>query len=496
MKQKSERVNPPSGESVLEEEKAQSKSEGNDRDISARDVIENNSRLIRGYPEEIQAIKDELQRELGSIEGFDSHKPVVATGHQAIFFHPGILAKETMAADIAALSGANALTIVLDNDPSELFFTYPVFRPDTAPYRGGEARVEEIRVEKLSVSLGRSFMGRKLINRAQGELWEKMASTMPNHLKGRLSQKTLEQVEASFDTCLRLRESYGDLADYITHCRLQDPPMQKYNIIPVKVSFLTKTRAWAMFCETIIRNHEKFRREYNGALESYRRERHVKNHAQPAPNLMDGEIPFWSYYEETGGREKTFYGESLKGTRGDKGGVGERILLPRAVTLSLFLRLFLSDLFIHGMGGQKYDIVTNRIVTQFYGVEPPKFLVKSRTLKLSLDPSSPLNGVQAMEALSRWRERYRNFEYHGEKMLDEGHPLRVERQMLIREFHESEGSKLRLHQSLEENRRHILSELNQLDKKFRLQEKEIRRLRRDTRALNDRAMPYFFYDWQ
>jgi len=48
---------------------------------------------------------------------------------------------------------------------------------------------------------------------------------------------------------------------------------------------------------------------------------------------------------------------------------------PKALLLTLFNRLFISDLFIHGLGGAKYDMVTDEIIIEFFKVEPPHFLV-------------------------------------------------------------------------------------------------------------------------
>ena len=50
----------------------------------------------------------------------------------------------------------------------------------------------------------------------------------------------------------------------------------------------------------------------------------------------------------------------------------------------MYARLFLCDLFIHGIGGGKYDEVTDNIIRRYYGVEPPAYLVLSATLHLPL----------------------------------------------------------------------------------------------------------------
>src|SRR5258707_1180427 len=56
----------------------------------------------------------------------------------------------------------------------------------------------------------------------------------------------------------------------------------------------------------------------------------------------------------------------------------------RALTTTLYARLFLADLFIHGIGGGKYDGLTDELMREFYGGEPPRFLVLSATRRLPL----------------------------------------------------------------------------------------------------------------
>jgi len=56
----------------------------------------------------------------------------------------------------------------------------------------------------------------------------------------------------------------------------------------------------------------------------------------------------------------------------------------RALTNTLYARLFLSDLFLHGIGGGKYDELTDELIRRFYGVEPPAFLILSAYLCYSL----------------------------------------------------------------------------------------------------------------
>ena len=46
-------------------------------------------------------------------------------------------------------------------------------------------------------------------------------------------------------------------------------------------------------------------------------------------------------------------------------------LRTRALTTTLFSRFLLGDLFIHGIGGAKYDELGDEIARRFFGIEPP-----------------------------------------------------------------------------------------------------------------------------
>jgi len=46
--------------------------------------------------------------------------------------------------------------------------------------------------------------------------------------------------------------------------------------------------------------------------------------------------------------------------------------------------MFVADLFIHGVGGGRYDQVTDEVVRHYFGVEPPSFAVASLTVMLPL----------------------------------------------------------------------------------------------------------------
>jgi len=88
---------------------------------------------------------------------------------------------------------------------------------------------------------------------------------------------------------------------------------------------------------------------------------------------------------------------------------------PKALLLTLYNRLFISDLFIHGVGGAKYDLVTDEIIREFFKVAPPHFLVISCTLYLNFK-SSP---VISDSKISTLKKKIRDLEFNSERYVDE-----------------------------------------------------------------------------
>jgi hypothetical protein len=80
---------------------------------------------------------------------------------------------------------------------------------------------------------------------------------------------------------------------------------------------------------------------------------------------------------------------------------------------TLFARLFLGDLFLHGLGGAKYDQVTEAIIERFFGVKPPGSMTLTATLRL------PIARQQVTPGDARRVEHdLRELAFHGERYLE------------------------------------------------------------------------------
>jgi hypothetical protein len=170
--------------------------------------------------------------------------------------------------------------------------------------------------------------------------------------------------------------------------------------------------SFRFFLVFLLESLPEFLAVYNGVLAEYRRERRIRSTAHPAPDLaVEGEwreAPFWIWTAEDPRRRRLFArqtGKEIDIT--DRGKIEVRLpggnpeaaverlaelrrggvkIRSRALTTTLWARLFLGDLFIHGIGGGNYDRMTDRIIERFFKVPPPEFLVLSATLHLPINP--------------------------------------------------------------------------------------------------------------
>jgi hypothetical protein len=181
-----------------------------------------------------------------------------------------------------------------------------------------------------------------------------------------------------------------------------------------------------------------FHDTYNEVVRAYRREHGIRSRNHPVPDLaVEGdwlEAPFWAWRSGQTRRSRLF----VKRTRDTwtlRLGASEGPQLPaaqperaveawraleaqgvkirsRALTTTLFARLFLADLFIHGIGGGIYDELTDLILESYFALPAPAFLVLSATILLPL-PRYP----EASAVWRRCRRELRDLTYKPEQFL-------------------------------------------------------------------------------
>jgi hypothetical protein len=194
------------------------------------------------------------------------------------------------------------------------------------------------------------------------------------------------------------------------------------------------------FASHVLAQLPRFREVHNQVLAQYRRVNRVRSRSHPVPELAerDGwlEAPFWIWRTGDQRRRHVFArqaGRELQLSDGENVFATLRLspdmdaccavealqgLAPqglhfrtRALTTTLFARLCLGDLFIHGIGGAKYDEMTDRIIARFFRLEPPPFMTLTATLHLPPGQTPTPSG----EDLLRLRHRLRDVQYNADR---------------------------------------------------------------------------------
>jgi hypothetical protein len=182
-------------------------------------------------------------------------------------------------------------------------------------------------------------------------------------------------------------------------------------------------------------NGPRFAACYNRALASYRRANRIRGTRHPIPDLIQiedrYELPLWAQPKK-GARQRLFVARSgdllrLYAAADEIGAFSaaenssrEELqkefngwrLRPRALTLTMWLRLLLADLFVHGIGGAKYDRISDAIMVDYYGVTPPHFACVSATMRLDLP-----GYATTAEAVRRLRHAVRDLRFNPQRNL-------------------------------------------------------------------------------
>ena len=319
----------------------------------------------------------------------DDDRLIVMTGHQPELYHPGVWVKVFLVQRLAEETGACGLDLVVDTDAAG---TVELVAPCLTP----EVRV--CRSVLTEAPPGAAYVQTPVPDeRARAAFRSGGVEAL-----GTLASPALARHFSTF--CDALDEAAGtvdDLGSLMTRARRAYERPAGTDYLELPVSRQATARAMRRFAASILSDAERFRAVLNDALARFRRSTGTRSAAQPFPDLgRDGdrvEVPFWlldngvrhPVYVDDDGR---LFGDGrevarLGGSRESAYEALERadlLLAPKALTLTLFQRLCVADLFVHGTGGGRYDRVTDAVIEAYFGITPPAYAVASMTLLLPL----------------------------------------------------------------------------------------------------------------
>jgi len=346
---------------------------------------------------------------------------VVVTGHQPEFYHTGVWAKDFLLQRMRDEYGATGVDLVVDSDTFDsVHVTVPCLIEGARRCR-----------QYLSVGWADTCFACAPVP-SEGDIETFCGAT--SHALTSLNPPSLSRHFDRF--CHGLREAAlrsANLAELVTGARRRfEGELTDYLELPVTIA--ARAEPVLRFAADILVDAVRFADTYNRELADYRRLHGVRSAAHPFPDLdVRGdsvEVPFWLVSDD---------GRSPARVRSVPEGIElissdapvavlpsepQRaffalldtpvILAPRGLILTLFTRAFFADLFIHGVGGERYDRVTDAVAKSWWGIDLPLFAVASLTMHLPL-------GVQAVTAedIAAIEHRLRRLEHNPDEVLQE-----------------------------------------------------------------------------
>ncbi len=346
---------------------------------------------------------------------------IIMSGHQPTLYHPGVWYKNFALSQLGQRLNCLAINLVVDNDICGVAsIRVPQFDGDHVVYKmlavdapGDNIPFEERGIADRSVfdSFGRRAAEaiRPIVDRPiANQLWPKTVPFADGSSLGTAISKGRHQLEAA--------------------CGL--------TTLEVPISQVATTSAFAKFAHAIVTDIELFSAVYNESLIEYRSLHKIRSNSHPVPALerVDDwhETPFWIWEKSNPVRRSLFVkqrGQAI--VVSDKRKLRHELpansfesafielsnfgiaIRPKALMTTMFTRLALCDLFIHGIGGSEYDQLTDQIIREFFGIEPPEYMTLTATMKL--DPRlAEINRQQILEAEKMLRE----LEFHPEVYLN------------------------------------------------------------------------------
>lgn len=356
-------------------------------------------------------LRGQARSELAAQIDIDPSLLWIATGHQSEMHHGGVWFKDAATAALADAMGAVAIHIVADLDVAR-HATLPIPRVDAA---GGVT----IRHAPLAEIIGAQCPAQLPAPgpEAVAAMVRRVCESMPDR--------------GVFDTWAGRAASVagdGTLAEWITRSRRAVNETMGLTVRDASWSDMARGPSFARFIVDIVLNHERMFDLHAAALNTHRAQYGITDPTQPVPHLHEAggalETPLW-LFKGAGPREPLY-------ARGVEGGVellipdgsltvlpadadaaveavtalagGGIVIAPRALTLTMYLRAFVVDVFVHGTGGARYDLLGDDLTRRWFGWEPPPFATASATLRLPL----PRADVTAADlAHARWAAHHR-----------------------------------------------------------------------------------------
>ncbi len=331
---------------------------------------------------------------------------LLLAGHQPELFHPGVWAKNFVLGGLARRFGGTAVNLIIDNDtarvPGVRLPTGTADRP-SVQFLPLDGPAPELPYEQ------RPIVDRDVFRAFGPRTCRLLAALVPEALVCHFWPVAVQRGEAT-----------GNLGAAVSQARHAWEGRWGLHTLELPWSRVCDSRPFRWFAAHLLAHLPRFWDVHNAALDEYRLVHRLRSATHPVPALAaDGpwlEAPLWIWRSDDPQRRRLFArhaDDHLYLT--DRSAWQARIpctpdgpldrtvdalaslaaggvkIRSRALTTTLYARLVLGDLFVHGIGGAKYDELTDALWRRFFGLTPLAFLTVSATTGSSVTtiPPSP-----------------------------------------------------------------------------------------------------------
>jgi hypothetical protein len=415
----------------------------------------------------------------------DPHAPVILLGHQPELVHPGVWFKNFLLSELAHRTSSYAINLLIDNDS---------VRNTTVRVPGGS--VDDPVVSSIALDAIGPVVPYEVRAIHDADLFDSFGKRAGRAIEPLVQRPLLGRF---WPRAIEAARRVGNLGQAVAQARHELEGQWGLESLELPLSSMCDTPPFWWFAAVLLGDAARLRQVHNGCVAEYRRVNRVRSHTHPVPDLAVAqratEVPFWLWTEDRPQRRPAFVerrgaqvllsdqqGTTVTLDLGPDDDANRAVnqlaqarqdgirLRPRALITTMFARLVLSDIFIHGIGGAKYDQVTDAIIRRFFAVEPPEYVVATATLKLPVKRPS----VEPQD-VRRTKQRLRELRYHPELHVDatpETAPLIAEKRRWIESpppahrLHERHAAICRVNESLHaflgSRHQQLLDELAQL----------------------------------
>ncbi len=223
-----------------------------------------------------------------------------------------------------------------------------------------------------------------------------------------------------------------------------------YKLKHVYLSFLLNTGMYRSFLRVIGRDKKKFIKIYNKSLDTLAYQTGIRE--------LKKELPFTDIE-------------------------GIPCPHPKALVLNLFLRLYVFDLYIQGVGESLYSPASDYIIKEFFGISPPAAVTASFTLYHGARDPEGLKDQTKREEL-----KLRDMQYNPQKFTENKIPSGAVKKGASESLAGTEAKKK--HREIKKKKDLIRKSIEPLIEK---QKSEVRRLK-EIMQITSREYPFFIYN--